>query len=327
LFQSVSVQSLIEERVPFRWLATGWFTGKCALCGDYKERAGFKFEDGKCVYHCWNCARANTYEEYSGRMSRGFREVLRAYNFDDTEISSAVNLPFFTKKPTEEKTITLDKLTKINTATPTIELPPKTFLLGHPQFIEYQEKLVAYLLDRKVNLDNYYFYFSLEQKFLNRIIIPFMRQERLIYWQARSIDPNEKQRYINAPARREAILFNFDQLSAFSPAPLFITEGVFDAMMLDGVALMGSALNPAKEKLLSESSRRLVFVIDKDRTGRALAERVLERGWEITFSPAGTEDLNHSVRRFGMSWTINELMKSIRQKGDAAQLLINVNCQ
>jgi hypothetical protein len=326
MFQQVSIQSLIEERVPFRWLSTGWFAGKCALCNDYKERAGFRFDDNKVVYHCWNCSRTNTYEEFSGRMSKGMREVLRAYGFDDSDISSNVNIPFFNKKNEEEKTISLATITKIKTTTPTIELPPKCFPIGHSEFLEYQEKLVTYLLDRKIDINKYPFFFSLEQRYLNRVIIPFYRNGKLIYWQARHIDNSVKMRYDNAQVPREAILFNFDKLSAYSPAPLFVTEGVFDAMMIDGVALMGSALNPAKEKLLSESPRRLIFVIDKDSNGRALAERVLEMGWEIAFSPQGTEDLNHSVQRFNMSWTISELMKSIRSKGDAADLLMNLHC-
>src|SRR5271167_3055361 len=121
-------------------------------------------------------------------------------------------------------------------------------------------------------------------------------------------------------------MFNFDKLSSYSDAPLFICEGVFDAMMVDGVAILGSKLNDAKVELLSKSSRRLVFVIDKDSNGKHLAEDVLRRGWEIAFTPEGTEDLNQSVRRFGLSYTIYELMKSVTKDSDRSRFLINKNC-
>jgi DNA primase len=183
------------------------------------------------------------------------------------------------------------------------------------------------LLSRKIDLKKYQFYFSLEQRFINRIIIPFYRNQKLIFWQARSIIKNDKNRFDNAPVSREAVLFNFDQLKSYTTTPLFITEGVFDAMMLDGVALLSSTLNPAKEKLLSESKRRLVFVIDKDKNGGELAKRVLDRGWEIVFSPDGTDDVNHSVQRFGLSWTIYEMMRSIRGNDAAAKLAIELNCR
>lgn len=316
---------LIRENVVTREIATGWHVCKCQVCNDYKERAGFRFED-EVIYHCWNCSAVSKYEENSGRISKNFRRILCAYGIDDTEISSVVNIAlFFKKKDKEETKITLSQLTKINTTTPTIKLPAKTFPLGHGEFVDYQEKLVAYLLSRKIDITKYSFFFSLESRFINRIIIPFYRQANLIYWQARSIDANEKKRYDNSPGIRDAVMFNLDQLNRHTHAPLFITEGVFDAMMVDGVALLGSALNDAKTKLLSDSHRRLVFVIDKDKTGRHLAEDVLARGWEITFTP-DAQDVNESVQRFGFSYTINELMKHI-SKGDVARRDINLYCR
>jgi len=328
VFEKTTIQALVEEHTNFKPIQTGWIVGKCQLCNDYKERAGFKFEDGRVVFNCWNCSKAGSYEEFSGKMSRNFRQILVAHGVDDSEISSTVNTAlFFKKKEEDTETITLSKLTKVNVTTPTIKLPDGCLKLGHPDFIDHQAKLVEYLVERRVNLDRYEFFFSMADRFRDRIIIPYYRNGHLIYWQARSINPREKKRYDNAPAQRDAIMFNMDQLHAFSPAPLFVTEGVFDAMMVDGVALLGSALNEAKGELLSKSGRRLVFVIDRDRNGRHLAESVLARGWEIAFAPAGTEDINDSVRRYGLSWTIYQLMGSIPKDNDRAQLALNLNCK
>jgi len=290
-------------------------------------RAGFKFDNGTIGFNCWNCSTTGKYEEFSGRISKNFRKILNAYGIDDSEISSVVNTAFFVKKEKEESKITLAQLTKVNTSTPTIKLPPKSFLLGHNEFLEYQEKLVSYLLERKVDLYKYKFFFSLEQRFINRIIIPFYRSQNLIYWQARSIDSAEKKRYDNAPIGRDAVMFNFDKLNSYSNAPLFITEGVFDAMMVDGVSILGSKLNDAKIELLSKSSRRLVFVIDKDANGKHFAEDVLEKGWEIAFTPDGTEDVNQSVQRFGLSYTIYEMIKRTTKDPDQARFLIRQNCR
>jgi hypothetical protein len=254
------------------------------------------------------------------------RSILNAYGIEDTEISSIVNTAFF-KKTEEVSTITLAALTQVNTKTPTVKLPAKSFPLGHGEFLDYQETLVSYLLDRKVDLDKYRFYFSLEPRFLNRIIIPFYRGGNLVYWQARTILDSEKKRYDNAPVGREAVMFGYQHLDSYSTAPLFITEGVFDAMMFDGVAILGSKLSEAKTKLLAASKRRLVFVIDKDKNGQHLAEDVIRKGWEIAFVPNGAEDLNKSVRRFGLTWTAYELMKSIPLTSDAERLAINLNCK
>lgn len=325
MIKQLRLGDLIHDKIPLRVLPTGWETCKCQLCNDYKDRASFLFSGDEIIYSCFNCGVSSRYEEFNGKISKNFRKILNAYDVDDDEINAIVNTAFFNKCEKSE-TITLAKLTKINTATPTINLPPKSFPLGHHEFVDYQEKLVQYLVDRSIDFNKYKFFFSLEERFLNRVIIPFYRQGNLIYWQARSIVTDEKKRYDNAPVGRDAIMFNFDQLNSYVTTPLFVVEGVFDAMVLDGLAIVGSKLTSAKIELLTKTKRRIVFVIDKDTNGRHLAENVLNQGWEITFATNGAEDVNQSVQRFGLSWTIYELMKNIR-KAEAAKMSINLNCK
>lgn len=316
---------MILDKLPLRPKSSGWYTCKCAVCSDYKDRGGFKFDSNAVIYNCFNCGKAARYDEGADRVSRNMREVLTAFGIDDSEISTVVNTAFF--KPKEAETIRLTDITRVNTTTPTVKLPPHSHRLGATaEHLEYQEKLVAYLLERKIDLDRYHFYFSLDQRQLNRIIIPFYRNGNLIFWQARSIDSNEKKRYDAAPVSRDAVLFNFDQLYSFSTKPLFVVEGAFDAMAFDGIALCGSTLNDAKIELLSKSRRRLIFVIDKDKNGKSLAEDVLRHGWPITFAPDGAEDVNKSVRRFGFAWTAYQLMQNTVE-GANAQLMIAMRCK
>ena len=327
------LEDLIREKIPFsKTDSRGFNVLKCQCCHDYKIRAGFRFEAGTIFFNCWNCSTSGSYTEFEGTITRKFRSILNAHGIEDTEISAVVNSAFFFKKQKEESEagcdmITLSNLTKINTTTPAVKLPPKSILLGSTsEFLDYQTKLVAYLEKRKIDLNKYRFYFSLEPRFIDRVIIPFYRNSQVIFWQARHISDAEKKRYDNAPVSREAILFNINQLYVLSQAPLFITEGVFDAMIVNGVALLGSKLNDAKIELLSKSNRRLIFVIDKDKNGRALAQEVLKRGWEITFAPEGANDINKSAQRFGLSWTVYSLMNGIPKNNDEAQLAINRNC-
>lgn len=321
------LEDLIKERLHFELVdVRGFHCLKCQLCHDYKVRAGFKFENNEVGYNCWNCGASSRYEEGSGRISKNMRRILNAYGFEDTEISGVINSAFFNPKQ-ETETITLSEITKVNTNTPTIELPPKSRRIGSPGFTDYQEKLVSYLVDRKIDLIKYPFYFSMEKRFIDRVIIPFYRNGRLIYWQARSVNDAEKKRYDNSPVPRDAVIFNFDELYSYAPGPLFVTEGVFDAMIVNGIAILGSKLNDAKIELLSKTHRRLVFVIDKDKNGKHLAEDVLSRGWEIAFAPDGADDINKAAQRFGKIWTIQQLFKSIPKTASEAQLAINMNCR
>jgi hypothetical protein len=320
------LEDLIREKVPLGKMSSkGFYSLRCPVCSDYKDRGGFKFENGSIGYNCFNCGKAARYDEGAGHVSRNMREVLTAFGIEDSDISTVVNSAFF--KPKEEETIRLHDIKRVNTSTPIVKLPPKSHRLGGTtEHLEYQQKLVDYLQQRKIDLDKYHFYFSMDERQKDRVIIPFYRNGNLIFWQARSIDPTEKKRYDAAPVNRDAVFFNFDKLHTYSPKPLFVVEGAFDAMAFDGLALCGSKLNDAKVELLSKCRRRLVFVIDKDKNGKHLAEDVLNRGWEITFAPDGAEDVNKSVRRFGFAWTAYQLMQNIVNSTNA-QLMISMRCK
>ena len=304
----------------------GFYAVKCGVCNDYKLRGGFKFENGEIGYNCFNCGKSARYEEGSGKISRNMRQVLNAFDIDDTDISAIVNSAFF-NKPLEPTTINLNDIKKINVNTPTIKLPDQVHRLGATlEELDYQQKLVSYLLDRCIDLDTYPFFFSTETRFKDRVIIPFYKNGNLIFWQARSINSDEKKRYDSAAVSNSAVIFNCDALNHYTSSPLLVSEGVFDAMMFDGIALVGSKLTEAKIELLSRSRRRLIFVIDKDANGKHLAEKVLELGWEITVAPDGANDVNDSVRKYGKTYTALHLMKNVCSGGKAT-LLLSVKCK
>lgn len=327
MIKQQKLEDLILESIILKPTSTGWHVCKCQLCHDYKERGGFKFDGGAVGYSCFNCGKTGKYEEFSGEMSKNMRHILNTYGIEDSEIDVVVNSAFFNKKEDTTK-ITLGSLKKVNTATPTIKFPTKTFRLGSTtEEMDYQQRIANYLLKRSIDLDKYPFYFSLDPRMKDRVIIPFFRNGNLIYWQARSINADEKKRYDNPNVSRDAVIFNFDQLQSYNPTPLLVCEGVFDAMMFDGIAVLGSKLSDAKLELLSKSNRRLVFVIDKDKNGAHFADAILQCGWEITFAPRGADDLNQSVQRFGRSWTARQLIKNIPQDDASARLAISFNCK
>lgn len=305
--------------------STGFYSTKCAVCGDYKPRMGVKFDGDNIIINCFNCGLSVVHTEGSGKISRRFRSTLNAFGIDDTVISSIINSAFF-KSPEKSDNISLASLQEIDTHTPTTDLPAGAVLLKD-SVSQQAEVARDYLLSRCIDLDRYNFYISDTPRFKNRVIVPFFRNGRLIYWTARSTDPSEKNRWDNCPESRRAVLFNIDKLMHHSQAPLLVAEGVFDAMIFDGIALLGSKLSDAKIKLLQDSRRPLCFVIDKDQNGAALAREVLTRQLgSISFTPSGTQDINDSTQRYGRLWTAQQIFKNKCQDPDWAELAIRAQC-
>lgn len=325
---SKTIESLIHEKVLLGPVSnTGYHTLKCPCCNDYQRRGGFKFDGGMIYYACFNCGLKPAYEEDSGHMSHKFRKVLNDLGIKNAEIDEIINVVFFKEKKVvdESALITLASLKKPVITEVDVKLPPKSTRLGSTgEHTDYQAKLNKYLNDRCIDPSSYPFFFSIEPKLINRVIIPFYRSKKLIYWQARTI-VDDRPRYRNCEVPKTSILFNVDQLTSWSDLPIFVTEGVFDALPLNGIATLGGALNDEKLELLSKTRRRLIFIIDRDVIGKKVGEIALAKGWDITFAPEGT-DVNRSFQTYGKIWSVYELMKNIPKNKFEANLRLNLNC-
>lgn len=277
------------------------------MCHDHSPRCGFLHDGVYTSVHCWNCGIKAKYEEGSGRLSRNFRQILEAFGItkdDLIQLKSGV-----LAKPVAEPTITLSTLSSIKLHAPEVQLPERSLPIGADGYEELQLPIAEYLLSRRIDPVSVKAHFSTDPRYSRRAIIPFFRDGKIIYWQARSID-QVKPRYLNCSVSRDAVMYNTDKLFTYDERPLFIFEGVFDAMVLDGVCLLGSSINAGKMDLLKRSRRNLVFVIDRDRTGHQLGKVAIENGWRISFVDAAAKDANDSVCRYGLPYTVYRLMKN-----------------
>jgi hypothetical protein len=300
----------------------GFHEVKCEVCHDHTPRGGFRFDGESVGYSCWNCGIKTRYEEGSGRLSRNFRQVLEAFGITRDDLT-LLRSSMFSDAPLE-KEVTIQSLKQVKLHTPEVALPEKSQPIGVEGHESIQLPLAEYLLNRGIDPVKVKAHFSLDPRFMRRVIIPFYRDGKIIYWQARHIDQQAKPRYLNCSASRDAVIYGYDQLYSGDVVPLFVTEGVFDAIVLDGICLLGAALNEAKIEILKRTRRRIIFVIDRDRTGGELGRAVIDSGWEFSFVDPRVKDPNESVVRFGLPYTIYYLLRnanrSLRTAAPAVQL-------
>jgi len=318
------LEDLIREKVYLSGVSnTGWHYLNCPLCNDQRLRGGFKFDGDSTGYACWNCNSKFKYEEGTGKLSKNARDILEACGItreDLRELTSSIFLA-----PKEESSITVESMTKVKLNTPEVGFPDRSRPLLSEGFEEFQEPILEYLLKRKIDPLQTTFYFSLDPKMLRRVIIPYWRDDKLIYWQARTIDDDVKPRYRNCEVAKDAVIYGYDKLQAYETAPLFVTEGVFNAIMIDGISIMGATLNAARIEILKKTRRRLIFVRDRDSQGDSLSQQALDNGWEITTVDKRVNDINDSVERFGLPYTAFSLISNARSPSRMLQSSTDLN--
>jgi hypothetical protein len=105
-----------------------------------------------------------------------------------------------------------------------------------------------------------------------RIIVPVMTGQKCYGWVARSWGNADRKYLYPKGMKRSLIMFNQDALYVDTTDPIFVVEGVFDALKHwpDAVAVLGK---PAKQHLtlLLESSRPIAVALDADARADSIA--------------------------------------------------------
>ena len=168
---------------------------------------------------------------------------------------------------------------------------------------------LTYLNNRKINLPKYEFYLTDTTAYnLNRrIIIPFYWKGELIGYTARALDDSIKTKYHSS--YEPNYVFNTDKQMPDGKFAI-VCEGPFDAMSVDGVAVLSNDISDTQADILESLGRELVVVPDWDKAGEKLIERAIEFGWTVSF-PVWREtckDINDAVIQYGKLFVIKSIL-------------------
>jgi len=170
---------------------------------------------------------------------------------------------------------------------------------------------LAYCQSRAIDLDRYPLLVSQRREYnLNRrVIVPFTWRGDLIGYTARTWEPNIKPKY---HSQYEAnYVYNMDQQK---PDAKFVcvVEGPFDAMSIDGVAVLSNECSEQQADIIDTLNREIILVPDRDRAGARLIDAAIAYGWAVSF-PIWHEtckDVNEAVVRYGRLFVLKSILDS-----------------
>jgi DNA primase len=87
---------------------------------------------------------------------------------------------------------------------------------------------------------------------------------------------------------------------------VIVSEGPFDALSIDGCALLGAEIKDSQNWLLKQLGKEIVLVPDRDHEGPRTVEQALEFGWSVSMPdwPEGVKDVNDAVVKLGRLATL-----------------------
>jgi hypothetical protein len=307
------VSDFIKGILPTKKKTTpsGWTSFNAPCCvhngesSDTRGRGGLTANpDGSVSFHCFNCNFKASYQP--GRhLTFKFRKLLKWLGADDTDIKRLVIeairvrelvAPEEVKQEAEEEKIEF----KIR------DLPDDAVNLVT---LDYVHPALEYCVARKIDIAKYQFYATRQEQYNlhKRIIIPFVWQGRTIGYTARAIEENVKPKYHSS--YEPNFVFNINNQLADSKF-VIVCEGPFDAMSVDGVAVLNNECNETQADIIESLGREVIVVADRDRAGAKMINNAIEYGWTVSY-PVWLEtckDVNEAVVKYGRLFVLKTIL-------------------
>jgi len=246
----------------------------CNICGDSsyskrKKRGWFKFLHGRWFYRCWNCGASIHAEwwlkEYHPDIYHSyFKELMRSALEDNKDVVKQRNVV----KLVESKEHKYDEKDEAKTFRPILSSDKKLFV-------------DAINTCKKRNIpDSVYssWFVSVSGVYKNRIIIPFYNQQnRIIYWQGRSIY-NKEPKYLNCKKDKNEVIQN--QLRQLDKSkPIILLEGYIDSIFVEN-SLFTFSTNWSTEHQKEFDKLDVYYLLDYDVTSetRKKQQQLLKAG-------------------------------------------------
>lgn len=337
-----SLETIIKRyiKLPNHPSGTGWYPILCKVCNDHGRkgpRGGFRFDDNKVAYHCFNCGHSTVFDPDTHKnMPEKMVQVLRDFNVPEDEWQGVVLANLGRQNSGGTNTVTAPP-TSVEPAV--IPLPSHFYLLSSASPNDKWAQLAnAYLdVDRGVDPTSYGFMLSHPNgdpnvdKWFKRVIIPIYKEKQLIFYVGRDLTGKLTQKYLSPSYSKEKVLFGFEELFRQTEEPLYIVEGWFDAFAINGVAILGNEISEAHATWLNRSQRRKVYIPDRLGDGWVAAERALELGWDVSTPEIGDcKDISEAVIKYGKMYVVKSIVDKTISKStvgmDLAKTILGFYC-
>lgn len=317
------LKQLVLELLPPRMKKSpkGWLTFNAPCCVhngetlDTRGRGGIIFHsDNGFAVHCFNCGFHSgwtpglpiSYKMRKWLAWTGADEgMIQRMVFDAIRIKDDIN---------EELGVVVDEEAKPIVFEPR-ELPEDTKSL-----LEWNDgalnknylDVCNYIMGRGYDLEKYADRFAWSPSLLFRrsIILPFTWNDIVIGFTARKIDKEFMGNKYYTQYESDYV-FNVDNQRSKAKFVL-VTEGVFDALGINGVGILGSEISETQANIIDSLGKEVIVVPDNHKSSVSMVRWAIEYGWNVSFPflewGQEIDDPGHAFAKYGSLYTLKTIL-------------------
>lgn len=303
----LQVHGLIMHNLPVRTNRTpsGWTTFDCPMCTDTRKRGGVIESGAKISYHCFNCGYTTGWA-MAPHLGKRFKDLVERLGATRTDIHQAqVNL---LKHSEELDQADPESAVYSSSKFQQVELPENAVSIDE---LPDDHELKQYSRERGILGQYPLLHFnSVANK--KRVVVPFTYNGEVIGWSGRHIAPPDKDTPKYLLNTQPGYVFNVDRFANNDRELVIVTEGLFDAILVDGVSVLGNSVTPEQAHLIEKLGKRVILCPDRDTAGKKLIEQAMALDWEVSFPnwAPGIKDAADAVQRYGRLATVASIISS-----------------
>ena len=322
-----SIQDAVKLLLPAKRKTnstSGWISFMAPCChhngesADTRGRGGMILNaDGGTSYHCFNCNFKASY--VPGRhLTYKFRKLLGWIGARENEIKPLV-IDAIRVKDIVSPDAVIEEVEPIDFKPRPLPDEAQDFFTLNTFYTLNDDKdvpqgyhnAVLYISNRLIDFQKYPFYWTPETQYNlhKRVIIPFTWKGNIIGYSARAFDDTVKPKYHSN--YEPNYVFNVDRQKHDSKF-VIVSEGPFDAMAVDGVAVLSNECSEIQADIIDSLGREVIVVPDGDKSGKKLIDDALEYGWSVSFPiwQKDYKDVSEAVEKLGKLFVLKSIIEA-----------------
>ena len=262
--------------------------------------------EGGWSYHCFNCGFKAGWSP-GKLLSKNTKDLFRWLGMNDTDIGklNLVSLKLKDDQPVFKK--------PLNFVLEERPLPEGAMLLKDWALAVWRPgedadmvRVFEYLVSRGMDLDWYNWMWTPAPGYKDRLLIPFYHDGKIVGYTGRKITEGKPKYLTDA---QPGYVFNLDRQTA-DRKYVIVVEGQFDAIAVDGCAIMHNEPNETQILRINSLGREVIVVPDKDRAGAKMLKTATEHNWSVSLPPweDDIKDVADAVKRYGRLYTLSTIL-------------------
>jgi len=287
---------------------SGWTAFNSVCCHhrghktDNRGRSGIIISNEVISYSCFNCGYKASWQpgrNLTAKMKQLLEwlsvpsDLITRISFDIMRVNQDIeHIQYVSHRPQFEP----------------VRLPVGSQLMTETQN-EAVVPVLEYMASRNLLMSDTNFYWSPELGMKNRFIIPFYYGGECVGYTARTYKTEGSiAKYLTYS--QPGFVYGMDAQPYDRPYAI-VCEGPLDALLINGLAVLGSDINPQQALLINSLNKNIIVVPDRDKAGAKMIEEAIDREWMVSMPPWRNEinDISDAVAKYGRTLTLYSIMK------------------